>query len=229
MAICAVIPSYNVSATIQGIAGEIKRQGIDVIVVDDGSSDPTSDKAAKAGAEVLRNKINLGKGSSLRKGFALALSRGYDAVITLDGDGQHLPEDIAVFLKTHRVYPEAAMIVGNRMACPTGMPFARRLTNRAMSGLISFICGQGIPDTQNGFRLIKCSLLKNIELRSDRFEVESELTIKCAQGGGKIISIPVSSVYKNKSSQINPLTDTARFIRFILPHLFIHPRLKAGK
>lgn len=228
MGACAVIPSYNVSATIRGIVKEIKRQGIDVIVIDDGSSDLTSDEAAQAGAAVLKNKINLGKGASLRKGFTYALSRGYDTIITLDGDGQHLPDDISGFLRAQDEYPDADMIIGNRMNCPSGMPLARRLTNKAMSGLISFICKQDIPDTQNGFRLIRSVLLKRIDLRSDRFEVESEMIIKCAQGGAQIISIPVCSVYKNKSSQINPITDTLRFSRFILPYLFIQLRLKAA-
>lgn len=224
MAACAVIPSYNVSASIGNIVREIKRQGIDVIVIDDGSSDLTSDEARRSGAFVLKNKANLGKGASLRRGFARALSEGYATIITLDGDGQHLPADITGFLKAQGAYPQAGMIIGNRMNCPSGMPFARRITNRIMSGLISFICNQDIPDTQNGFRLINGELLKKLDLRSDRFEVESEMIIKCGREGWRIISIPASSVYENSGSQINPITDTLRFIKFILPYLFIRLR-----
>ena len=175
---------------------------------------------------MLRNKANLGKGASLKRGFARALSEGCDPIITLDGDGQHLPADIAGFLKARGAYPQAWMIIGNRMSCPSGMPFARRVTNRIMSGLISFICNQDIPDTQNGCRLIKSGLLKKLDLRSDRFEVESEMIIKCGREGGRIISIPVSSVYENSGSQINPITDNLRFIKFILPYLFIRLRPK---
>lgn len=224
MAACAVIPSYNVSASIGKIVREIRGQGIEVIVIDDGSSDLTSDEARRSGALVLKNKANLGKGASLRRGFARALSEGYATIITLDGDGQHLPADITGFLKAQGAYPQAGMIIGNRMNRPSGMPFARRITNRIMSGLISFICKQDIPDTQNGFRLINGELLKKLDLRSDRFEVESEMIIKCGREGWRIISIPVSSVYENKDSQINPITDTLRFIKFILPYLFIRLR-----
>lgn len=223
---CALIPSYNVSGTIGDIVREIKSQGIDVIVVDDGSSDLTFDKASRSGAVVLRNKANLGKGASLRKGFSYCLGRGYGAVITMDGDGQHLSSEAGNFLKACQENPGADIFVGNRMDCPQDMPLARRLTNRVMSGVISFICRQDIPDSQNGFRLIKSALLKRLDLKSDRFEVESEMIIKCAQEGARIISIPVSSVYKNKASQVNPITDTIRFIRFILPYLFIRLGLK---
>jgi glycosyltransferase involved in cell wall biosynthesis len=226
MGACAVIPSYNVSSSIGNIVKEIRSQGIEVVVVDDGSSDLTSDEARRSGALVLRNKANLGKGASLRRGFARALSEGYDPIITLDGDGQHLPADIMGFLKAQGEHPHAGMIIGNRMNCPSGMPFARRITNRIMSGLISFICNQDIPDTQNGFRLIKGGLLKKLDLRSDRFEVESEMIIKCGREGGRIISIPVSSVYENSGSQINPISDTLRFIKFILPYLLIRLRHK---
>jgi glycosyltransferase involved in cell wall biosynthesis len=229
MGACAVIPSYNVSSSIGNIVREIRRQGIEVIVIDDGSSDLTSDEARRSGALVLRNKANMGKGASLRRGFARALSEGYDTIITLDGDGQHLPADITGFLKAQGAYPHAGMIIGNRMDCPSGMPFARRITNKIMSGLISFICNQDIPDTQNGFRLINGELLKKLDLRSDRFEVESEMIIKCGREGGRIISIPVSSVYENSGSQINPITDTLRFIKFILPCLFTRSRPPRNK
>lgn len=228
MRVCVVIPSYNVAKTIGNIVREIRQQDIDVIVIDDGSSDLTFDKAAQSAAIVLSNKTNLGKGASLKRGFAYALEKGYDALIAMDGDGQHLSSDVVNFLKAYEANPDADIIVGNRMNCPLGMPFARQLTNRVMSGLISFICKQDIPDSQNGFRLIKSALLKALDLKSDRFEVESEMIIKGAQKGAKIMSIPICSVYKNSGSQINPITDTVRFIKFILPYL-MNPALSAGR
>lgn len=223
-ALCVIIPSYNVAGTIQALVREIRRQDMDVVVVDDGSSDLTFQEAQGGGAVVLRNSVNLGKGASLKKGFGYCLEKGYELVIAMDGDGQHLPADIAGFLRAQEAHPEADMIIGNRMDSPLGMPLARRLTNKFMSGLISLICKQNIPDSQNGFRLIRSALLKGLDLKSDRFEIESEMLIKGAQKGARIISIPIRSVYKNNASRINPVTDTIRFIRFILPYL-----VKRGK
>ena len=169
--------------------------------------------------KVIRNNRNLGKGASLRRGFEYALSHKYETVIAMDGDGQHLPPDIRNFLTIESLSPEADMIVGNRMRHPIGMPRIRRLTNIIMSGLISRMCGQSIPDTQNGFRLIRARLLGKLELTSNKFEIESEVIIKAAAFGARVISIPIASVYKNHSSRINPFLDTFRFIRFILPYI----------
>lgn len=223
---CLVIPCYNVAYALDGILPQLKVKPVDVLVVDDGSTDATSETAFKHKVKILRNSRNLGKGASLRKGFDYALRQGYEAVIVMDGDGQHLPSDIGNFLKVGSLSPEADIIVGNRMRHPAGMPRMRRLTNTIMSGLISRICRQDIPDTQNGFRLIRTRLLARLELTSSRFEIETELIIKAAAVRARIISIPIASVYKNHSSRINPLLDTFRFMRFILPFvsLAVNPR-----
>jgi glycosyltransferase involved in cell wall biosynthesis len=219
MKICVVIPSYNVAQTIGGIVKEITAQSIDTVVIDDGSSDSTLEETDRFAAVVLRNERNLGKGASLKKGFAYCLQNGYEVVIAMDGDGQHSPSEIRSFLDALKLNPQADMIVGNRMHCPQDMPCIRRLTNKIMSGLISYLCKQDIPDSQNGFRLIKSAVLKDLELKSNRFEIESEMIVACARKGAKIISIPVCSVYRNIPSQINPILDTVRFIKFILPYL----------
>lgn len=217
--ICVVIPCYNVAYVLDDILAQLKFEPVDVVVIDDGSTDATSEIALKYKVKVIKNNRNLGKGTSLRKGFDYALSQGYEAIIAMDGDGQHLSSDISNFLKIESVRPDADMIVGNRMRHPIGMPRVRRLTNIFMSGLISWICGRSISDTQNGFRLIRSRLLGKLELNSNKFEIETEIIIKAAACGAKIISIPIASVYKNHPSKISPLLDTFRFIRFILPYI----------
>jgi len=217
--ICVVIPCYNVAYVLDDILTQLKCEPVDVVVIDDGSTDTTSETAFKYKVKVIRNNRNLGKGASLRRGFDYALSQGYGTVIAMDGDGQHLPLDIVNFLKVESLSPEADIIVGNRMRHPTGMPRIRRLTNIIMSGLISRICGQSIPDTQNGFRLIRARLLGKLKLTSNKFEIETEVIIKAAAFGARVISIPIASVYKNHSSRINPFLDAFRFIRFILPYI----------
>ena len=214
---CVVIPCFNVARTIGPIVRELKKQNIDVLVVDDGSSDLTAEIADESGAIVLKNRNNCGKGASLRRGFDYALDKGYDLLIAMDGDGQHLSGDVTNFLKAHNAYPDVDIIIGNRMNQPLGMPLIRRLTNRFMSALLSWLSHQYIPDSQNGFRLLSNRILKGLELKSDRFEIESEIILAAVQKGAKIISIPISSVYKNHPSRISPLFDTLRFIKFIRP------------
>lgn len=217
MKICVIIPCFNVAKTIGNIVKGIKKQAIDTIIIDDGSTDTTVETAAGLEAIILRNKTNKGKGASLRAGFEYALNNGYDKVITMDGDGQHSPDDIRKFLQ---VMDNAAdIIVGNRMNSASNMPIIRRITNKVMSGIISIICRQNIPDSQSGFRLIKSSSLRNLKLKSNRFEIESEVLLEAAKGSYKIFSIPVSSIYNNATSRINPFLDTYRFLRFILPYI----------
>ena len=216
---CVVIPCFNVARTIGPIVRELKKQNIDVLVVDDGSSDLTAEIADSCGAIVLKNRNNYGKGASLRRGFDYVLDKGYNLLIAMDGDGQHLPDDVKNFLKAQNEHPDADIIIGNRMLQPLGMPLIRRLTNRFMSALVSRLCCQHVPDSQNGFRLIRSRILKGLELKSDRFEIESEIILAAVQKEAKIVSIPISSVYKNHSSRISPLLDTLRFIKFIRPYI----------
>ena len=96
------------------------------------------------------------------------------------------------------------------------MPFIRRITNRFMSRLISSMVGQRIPDTQSGFRLIKTEILKNINLETSNFEIESELIMKASRMGCRIISIPISTIYRRERSKIKPITDAWRFLRLVI-------------
>jgi len=215
MRVCALIPAYNEAAAIKEIILQIRQQGLEVVVIDDGSSDSTGQIAASCGAIVLKNIKNEGKGASLNKGFAYCLENGFDAVIAMDGDGQHLPQDIPLFINAAQA-SDSGIIVGNRMSQARNMPLPRFLTNKFMSWLISLICKQKVPDTQCGFRLIKRAVLEKIKLKTSKFEVESELLIAASRAGFKIESLPVKTVYGSEVSHINPLTDTVRFIKFIL-------------
>lgn len=214
MKICVLIPTYNESKAIGGIIKRIKGQGLETVIVDDGSFDHTADIARQAGAVVLENKINQGKGASLIQGFSYVLNSGFDAVITMDGDGQHLPEDIPFFLRL-ATYSQVGILVGNRMSKTKDMPVIRSVTNKFMSWLISSVIKQRIPDTQCGFRLIKREVLEKIKLKTTKYEIESELLIKAARLGFKIESVPIKTVYAGEKSQINPVMDTVRFIKFI--------------
>ena len=219
MRTCVIIPTYNESKTIAGIIQQVRLSGLEVIVIDDGSRDNTADIAQSSQAQVLRNARNLGKGASLAKGFDFALARGFEAVISMDGDGQHSCDDLPAFINKAES-SDCAIVVGNRMSSTKKMPTLRVLTNRFMSWLISLVTGQQIPDTQCGFRLVKKELLQKLNLSTSKYETESEILIQAARLGFKIESVPVKTIYTGQKSRINPFVDTLRFLRFIIRESF---------
>jgi len=216
-----VIPAYNEEKTIGTVLSNLKKKKFPVLVVDDGSEDATAKIAKKAGAIVIRNSKNLGKGISLRKGIEYLLKRrNVEYIITMDADNQHSPEDLEKFLE--EVGKGEKFVVGNRMDNPEGMPKIRVYTNRLMSWFISKIVHQKIPDTQCGFRLIKREVLEKLNIETNKFQIESEIIIKAARLGISIKSVPIRSIYyKNTFSKIRPLLDTLRFLLFIFNLLLV--------
>lgn len=216
--VCVLIPAYNEARNIGVIIKELKEKGLSICVVDDGSTDDTSLIALKEGANVLKHDKNRGKGASIQDGIRYALKENFDAVLILDGDGQHKTSDVDNFFR--KMDDTAAdIVIGNRMHDTSAMPLTRHVTNRVMSYVISKLCGHDIPDTQCGFRLINMKVLKSIKLESSNYEIESELLLKAAKKGFKIESIPIQTVYENETSSINPFVDTIRFIVFLVKTL----------
>ena len=211
---CVIIPAYNEEMRIGHIAGEVKSNGLDCIVIDDGSADNTAVVAKEAGAIVIKQPANMGKGAALRDGFARVVKDGFDRVVVLDGDGQHMTADIDAFFKKMDE-TGADIVIGNRMLDTSSMPLVRDMTNRFMSWLISAISHQHVHDSQCGFRLIKRIVLENVSLDSSRFEIETELIVKAAKAGFKIESVPIQTIYEGGKSRINPVVDTWRFIVFL--------------
>jgi glycosyltransferase involved in cell wall biosynthesis len=218
--ICILIPAHNEARTIAGVVTSARAKGFDVLVVDDGSSDGSAAMARDAGAMVLVNFRNQGKGFSLQRGFDYVISRDYEALITMDADGQHAVEDLDGFVRAFRA-KKADVICGNRMQDHRGMPWHRLITNKIMSALISLVCRQKIYDTQCGYRLIRCEVLRNVVLSSSAFEIESEVLIKASKKRYRIASVPVKTIYGTEVSKINPFFDTARFIIYIVREMFV--------
>ena len=217
---CVVIPAYNVEGTIGDLVRRAKLQGLQVLVVDDGSRDRTAALASQHGALVISHLQNQGKGSALRTGFAYALRSQFDGVVTMDADGQHVPEDIPKLVKAGEVQ-HAGIVLGNRMADSAAMPPSRRWANRLMSTAISMANRQQIPDSQCGFRFIRKEVLASVPLRSDKFEIETELLMAASKQKWKTVSVPVQTVYdKNQASHIRPVRDFLRFAGVFLTHLF---------
>lgn len=219
--LCVLIPAFNEEKTIGEVVEKARQFVSDVVVVDDGSSDKTSSRATEKGAFCLRHTENRGKGASLQAGFEYILNRDIEAVIILDGDGQHDPSEIPKFL-TFFEKGKYDIILGNRMSNPEGMPLIRWLTNKFMSAVISRLSGQKIPDSQCGYRLISRVVLEKVKCNSRNYDLESEILIKASRAGFRIGSVPIASIYSGQQSKINSIIDTIRFFKLLIKVSFDH-------
>jgi glycosyltransferase involved in cell wall biosynthesis len=153
----AVVPAYNEAATIAAVVASIHeaRDDFDVLVVDDGSTDATSELAERAGARVLRMPFNLGIGGAVQAGFTFALEHRYERMVQVDADGQHLPDEIQTLSDTMDARPEVDMVCGSRFITDTGYPapISRRTGIHIFAFLLSRFVGQRVSDPTSGFRL----------------------------------------------------------------------------
>lgn len=211
---CVIIPAYREAGRIGAVVERVRVYVPDVLVVDDGSPDETATQAGQAGAIVIRHAANCGKGTALDTGFRAARERGFDFVITLDGDGQHAPSDLPAFIEEFR-RAGTPVLIGTRMADTRDMPWLRYLTNRCMSWLLSREMGQWVPDTQCGYRLYALAVVPEISARSKRFAAESEILMDLSQRGVKIGSVPVTTIYGSEKSKIHPVKDAVLFLKML--------------
>ena len=212
--VAAIIPAYFEEKHIAEVAQRTLRQLDHVLVIDDGSTDATAANARAAGAEVVVHPQNRGKGETIKTGLRYWLDRGFEYVVILDGDGQHLPEEINRFISAASTNG-ARLLLGTRMSDVSRMPLVRRMVNRYMSNKISRVCGQEIPDTQCGFRMVHRELIPDLLGGTGRFDYETEMLIVASRKGCRIESVPISTVYSDEVSSIHPVRDTLRFFKLI--------------
>lgn len=219
--IAILIPAYNASQTLPELVDRIKRNfcAEKIIVVNDGSRDGTFDAAKQAGATVLNHSVNQGKGEALRTGFDYVIENGCDFVVTLDADLQHRPEELTLFAE--RIEKGSHdLLIGTRDFSFKNMPFDRVLTNFVSSVILTLLSGQTIRDSQSGYRMISCRILREVKLKCRKYDLESEILIKAGRKGFKIGEVPITTLYEGSRSFINPLIDTGRFIKICWKSLF---------
>ena len=212
--VAAVIPAYLEERHVGDVVRRTLKQLPNVLVVDDGSNDRTAEEARNAGADVIVHEQNRGKGESIKSGFRYWLEHGSIYVVILDADGQHLPEEIERFLAGASA-GIGELLIGTRMNDVRDMPAVRRMVNRYMSRKISRACGQEIPDTQCGFRMVHRSIIPNLLGGTERFDYETEMLILASRAGCRIASVPISTVYSDEVSSIHPVRDTLRFFKLM--------------
>jgi len=233
MTVAVVIPAYNEAATIADIVRRARQQVDWVMVVDDGSGDDSAARAEAAGATVLRQLENQGKGASLWRGMRHAIERGAEAVITLDADGQHCPEDIPKLLAAHRRDPER-LIVAARLTHRDRAPGLRRFANGMADFWVSWAAGCPIADTQSGFRLYPSSFIRRArgpgQQRQQGFVFESALWIQAGRLGCYPTAVPIETIYhaQSRPSHYRAWSDTARIVRLVAGSLLRRGFYPAG-
>jgi len=223
-----LIPAYNADSTVGEVVAQVRALGLPVVVVDDGSTDQTGERAAQAGATVLRHPQNRGKGAALQTGFAFALRGGVSALVTMDADGQHDAGELSNLLEAHRRRPES-LIIGVRSFDPQVMPRRSRIGNRISTYWISLFAKRLHHDTQSGFRIYPRRLF-SLPLRTRRFDTETEILLWAAKLGVSLVEVPIATIYHGgHRSHFRNWEDTLRVIRLVLssPLWRVHPEAGA--
>ncbi len=214
--IAAVIPAFNAAPSVGDVVRRTLPQVAEVLVVDDGSTDQTSHEARSAGAEVVAQEINRGKGAALRLAFEVLFGKGFEAVVTLDADGQHLPEEIPKLIDRWREGPD--LVLGSRDHLFEEMSGVRKASNGISSRLISFAAGQRVGDVQTGFRIYRRGLIEDVGFPEDRFEAESAVVVRAARRGFQLASVPIHLGFADGrcTSHYRPIVDSLRIARAVI-------------
>jgi glycosyltransferase involved in cell wall biosynthesis len=208
--VACVIPAYDAAATVAEVARGVRAavHRAFVIGVDDGSRDATRAELEATCDVVVAHARNAGKGAALRAGFAIALARDAEHVLTIDADGQHDPAAAPALLAA---LDRADLAIGSR-ARDAAMPIGRRVTNALASAAVSRIVHARVPDPQSGFRALRRIVLERVRATGDRYEFETELLIAAGVAGFRIAAVPIATRY-GAPSHFRAFRDSARVVR----------------
>jgi glycosyltransferase involved in cell wall biosynthesis len=193
----AIIPAYNEETTLADVLQRTRDFVDEIIVVNDGSKDRTGEIARAHNVTVVEHVINRGLGAAIGTGFATALKRGADLAITLDADGQHDPDEIKKFIEA--ADKGADVVIGSRMLTRKGMPWYRQVAN-VLGNLVTFVLfGAWVTDSQSGFRAFNRHALQQIQIKTNRMEVSSELIAEAKRHKLKLVEVPIKAIYTDYS------------------------------
>ena len=224
-----VVPVFNEAETVGSVVAAARAYA-PVLVVDDGSRDGSADAARSAGAEVIRHPRRRGKGAAIRTGVAAARERGASEVVTLDGDGQHSPADLAAILGAARSRPRT-IVVGGRLdePEPDALPPERLNAIRVAGFFVNWACGVKLHDTQSGFRVYPIELFDEVRLRRGGFVLETEVLVAAVARGWRVLEIPVAAIPRARQrSRFRPITDGVAIGSYLAGRVGIRWAREAG-
>jgi glycosyltransferase involved in cell wall biosynthesis len=227
---CVLIPCLNEEAAIQSVVESVLALGAPVIVIDDGSDDRTPEIVAALPVTLLRHEERCGKGEALRRGFREALRQGYDAVLTMDGDGQHLASDIPRIVAAAAQYP-GHIVIGARLLDREQQPKGRRRANAVADWGISWACGQPIADTQSGQRWYPRAALDLVDLPAENFVFEAAILIAASREKKLgVVSVPIASRYHGafRPSHLRPVRDVTRITTYTIGQVLHYGHIVAS-
>ena len=215
-----IIPAYNAKKSLEKLLYLIKdNYTLNVLVINDGSSDNTMQIAEANSDFVINNSTNLGKGKSLQIAFEFASKNNYDFVITIDSDLQHPPEAISEFIDLHKEHPKSIIIGARKLT--KDMPFHRKMSNYLTSKLISMRISQKILDSQCGYRLIPKEYYQSFKSKRSGFHFESELILKFGLQNVKFEFVKIPTIYNsNNKSHMNNFYVTYDFVKLFFESFF---------
>ena len=225
-----LIPCLNEEAAIHDVVQSALALGVPVIVVDDGSDDRTPEIVGALPVTLLRHSARHGKGEALRTGFREVLRQGFDAVVTMDGDGQHLASDVPRIAAAAARYP-AHIVIGARLLDREQQPPGRRRANAVADWGISWACAQPVADTQSGQRWYPRAALELVDLPAENFVFEAAILIAaCRQKGLGIVSVPIASRYHGefRLSHFSPVRDVSRITFYTVGQILHYGHIVAS-
>ena len=223
----ACIPVYNEEKVIGEIVKKCMNYVDKVIVCDDGSTDDTAKVAKENGAHVIQHKKNIGKGSAMRSLFRSALENNGDVIVTIDGDGQFLPEEIPKIIEPI-LKNQSDIVIGYRFDDKTEMPSYRRIGNKVLDKISNFASELSFRDTQSGFRAYSKKAIQMIKFTADGFGADSEILIDASRKELRISEEKITVIYNTggKTSTKHPITHSSSVINTLIELIAIRQPLR---
>lgn len=211
--IVAVIPAYNEENQVGRVVRQVRAHHLPVLVVDDGSTDDTVAQAEAAGARIISQGENRGKGATLHAGFRWALAHGYKAILTLDADGQHDPAEIPLFLEAHAENGHDLLIGARNF---DDMPWTRYTMNMLGRWTFTWVMGEPMLDNQSGYRLLSRRLAAaSLESKEAGYEFEVDMIVICFLRGYTLGWVPIQTIYNDERSHINHVKHVYNYLRLL--------------
>jgi glycosyltransferase involved in cell wall biosynthesis len=236
--VVAIVPAWNEAGAIGGVIDEVLAfdPEIDVIVVDDASSDDTANVAARHGATVLHLPFNIGIGGAVQTGFRFARDEGYELAVRLDGDGQHDASELVQLLEPIRA-GVADLVIGSRFVDPRGSyrpPFARRMGIRVFARLVSLLGRQEVTDTTSGFSAMNRTAIELFAVEYPHDYPEVEATLVALRSGLRLTQVQVEMRERQAGSSSITFIRSVYYIVKVLLALLVaslrrYPRIEAAR